>query len=48
MENLGNQTGTTDISTNNRTQEMDEKILGVEDTIEQRSIGSNILNLQFS
>jgi hypothetical protein len=35
MENLGKRTGTTDASIINRTQEMEEKILGVEDAVEE-------------
>ena len=34
MENLGKRTGTTDISTTNRIQEMEEKILDIENKIE--------------
>jgi hypothetical protein len=34
MENLGKRTETIDVSTANRIQEIEERILGVEDTIE--------------
>ena len=35
MENLGKQTGITDASITNRIQEIEERISGVEDTIEE-------------
>jgi hypothetical protein len=35
MENLGKQTGITDVSITNRIQEIEEGISGVEDTIEE-------------
>lgn len=35
MENLGKQTGTTDVNIINTTQEMEERISGIEDTIEE-------------
>ena len=35
MENLGKRTGTTDASTNNRIQGMEERISGTEDAIEE-------------
>ena len=35
MKNLGKWTGTTDINTTNRIQEMEERILRIEDTIEE-------------
>ena len=35
MENLGKGTGTTDASITNRIQEMEERISGVKDTIEE-------------
>ena len=35
MENLGKWSGTTDASINNRIQEMEERISGAEDTIEE-------------
>jgi uncharacterized coiled-coil protein SlyX len=38
MENLGKRTGTTDASITNRIQEMEERIPGTEDTIEEIDI----------
>jgi len=38
MENLGKRTGTTDASIAKRIQEIEERILGVEDTIEEIDI----------
>lgn len=35
MENLGKQTGTTEVSFTNRTQEIKERISGIEDTVEE-------------
>lgn len=35
VENLGKQTGDTDVSTTNRIQDIEERILGVQDTIEE-------------
>ena len=35
MGNLGKETGTTDASITSRSQEMEERISGVEDTIEE-------------
>jgi hypothetical protein len=35
MENLGKRSGITDVSIINRIQEIEEKISGVEDTVEQ-------------
>ena len=35
MENLGKQTGTTDASITNRIQEMEERISGIEDMLEE-------------
>ena len=35
MENLGKWTGTTDANITNRIQEMEERISGIEDTIEE-------------
>ena len=35
MEKVGKQSGTTDVSITNRIQEMEERISGVEDTIEE-------------
>jgi uncharacterized coiled-coil protein SlyX len=40
MKNLGNRTGTTDASITNRIQDMEERISGVEDTIEE--IGASV------
>ena len=38
MENIGKRTGTTDASITNRIQETEERISGVEDTIEDNDI----------
>ena len=38
MENLGKQTGITDANINNRIYEMEERILGLEDTIDSSTI----------
>ena len=47
MENLGKRTETTDISITNKTQEMEEKILGIEDAREKWIHQSKkILNLK--
>ena len=35
MENLGNRPGITDVSISNRIQEVEERISGVEDTVEE-------------
>jgi hypothetical protein len=35
MENLGNRSGITDVSITNRIQEIEERILGVKDTVEE-------------
>jgi predicted nucleic acid-binding Zn-ribbon protein len=35
MENLGKRSGTTDVSITNRIQDIEEKISGVEDTVEE-------------
>ena len=35
MENLGKRTGTAEVSITNRIQEMEERISGIEDTIEK-------------
>jgi hypothetical protein len=35
MENLGKRTGITDVSITNRIQEIEERIMGVEDTLEE-------------
>jgi predicted nucleic acid-binding Zn-ribbon protein len=35
MENLGKRSGITDVSITNRTQEIEERIAGVEDTVEE-------------
>jgi len=44
LENLGKRTGTTDTSIINRIQEIEERILGIEDTIEEfnTSVKENI------
>jgi hypothetical protein len=44
MENVGKRTGATDASITNRIQEMEERISGVEDTIEETetSVKENI------
>ena len=41
MENLGKQTGTTDTSITNRLQEMEERISGVEDMVEETESSVN-------
>ena len=44
MENLGKRTGTAEVSITNRIQEMEERISGIEDTIEEidTSVKENI------
>ena len=39
---LGKKTGTTDVSITNRIQELEEKILGIEDIIEDMNISKKI------
>jgi uncharacterized coiled-coil protein SlyX len=41
---LGKRTGTADISISNRIQEMEERISGVEDTIEEMNTSKKMLN----
>ena len=41
---LGKRTGTIDISISNRIQEMEERISGVEDTIEEMNTSKKMLN----
>ena len=49
MENLGKQTGTTEVSFTNRIQEMKERISGTEDTAEEIDHQSKkMLNLKHS
>lgn len=36
VENVGTQTGTSEVSLTNRTQEMEERIPGIEDTIKEK------------
>lgn len=46
MKNRGKRTGTTNVSIPNRIQEMEQKISGVEDTIEEISISKKMQNLK--
>jgi hypothetical protein len=48
MENLGKRTGTTDASITIKIQEMEERLLGIEDTIEEVDTSKKKLNLKNS